>query len=75
MKTKLLPLIGFGFCCVCCGMGEASKVQSADPTVNMDPDRLRAIVESDAAKLGTKAVLFGMWVKDREILTLAPVTQ
>ena len=33
MKTKLLLLVGFSFCCVCGGMGEeAAKVQSAaDP--------------------------------------------
>ena len=73
MKIKLLLLIGFTLCCVCGGMGEeASKVQSAaDPTINSDPDRVRAIVESEAQKLGSKAVLFGMWVADREILTMA----
>ena len=51
---------------------EAAKVQSAaDPTINSNPDRVRAIVESEAQKLGSKAVLFGMWVADREILTIA----
>jgi hypothetical protein len=30
-----------------------------------------AIVESEAQKLGSKAVLFGMGVGDREILTMA----
>ena len=73
MKIKLLLLVGFTFCCVCGGIGEeAAKVQSAaDPTINSNPDRVRAIVESEAQKLGSKAVLFGIWVGDREILTMA----
>ena len=32
---------------------------------------MTAIVQSEAQKLGSKAVLFGMWVGDREILTMA----
>ena len=32
---------------------------------------MRAIVETEAQKLGNKAVLFGMWVNDREIVTMA----
>ena len=32
---------------------------------------MRAIVEPEAQKLGNKAVLFGMWVNDREIVTMA----
>ena len=43
----------------------------SDPAPNADPDRLRAIVQAEAQKAGTKAVLFGMWVKDKEILTMA----
>lgn len=43
----------------------------SDPAPNADPDRLRAIVQTEAQKAGTKAVLFGMWVKDKEILTMA----
>src|SRR6476619_6276483 len=73
MKIKLLLLVGFTFFCVCGGIGEqAAKVQSAaDSTIISNPDRVRAIVESEAQKLGSKAVLFGIWVGDREILTMA----
>jgi D-alanyl-D-alanine carboxypeptidase len=38
---------------------------------NADPDRLRAIVRAGAQKAGTAAVVFGMWVRDREVLTTA----
>src|SRR4051812_19308148 len=38
---------------------------------NADPDRLRAIVQAEAQKTGTKAVVFGMWLRDREVLTSA----
>ena len=41
------------------------------PPPNTDPDRLRAIVQAGAQKDGTKAVEFGMWVGDREVLTTA----
>ena len=73
MKTKLLLLVCLCLCCVCGGMGEeASKVQiAAGPPPHVDPNRVTAIVESEAQKLGSKAVLVGMWVGDREILTMA----
>ena len=59
MKTKLWLIIGISFCCVCGGIGEeAPKVQSARAAPNVDPDRVRAIVESEAEKHGNKAVLF-----------------
>lgn len=45
-------------------------VQAASPP-NVDPDRLRAIVQAEAQKAGTRAVEFGLWVRDREILTMA----
>jgi D-alanyl-D-alanine carboxypeptidase len=41
------------------------------PPPNTDPDRVRAIVQAGAQKAGTKAVVFGMWVRDREVLTTA----
>jgi D-alanyl-D-alanine carboxypeptidase len=73
MKTKLLLLVGLCLCCVGGGVGEqTTKAQSTtNPRPNADADRVRAIVESEAQKLGSKAVLFGMWVGDREILTMA----
>ena len=70
MKTKLLFLLGFSFCCVR-GMGEQTAIAASGPAPNADPDQVRAIVEAEAQKLGTKAVLFGMWVEDRKILTMA----
>ena len=47
----------------------AQAAPGAPPNAN--PDRLRAIVQSEARKAGTKAVEFGMWTHDREILTMA----
>jgi D-alanyl-D-alanine carboxypeptidase len=44
---------------------------SHGPPAYADPSRLRAIVQAEARKAGTKAVEFGMWVDDREILTTA----
>jgi D-alanyl-D-alanine carboxypeptidase len=38
---------------------------------NVNPHRVQAIVEADAKKADAKAVLFGMWVRDREVLTTA----
>jgi D-alanyl-D-alanine carboxypeptidase len=73
MKTKLLFLLGLAVCLVRGGIGEqATNAQpTASPAPDLNPDRVRAIVESEAQKLGSKAVLFGMWVGDREILTFA----
>jgi D-alanyl-D-alanine carboxypeptidase len=67
MKTKPLLLLGLFICCI----GEATAQTSSGPTPNADPDRVRSIVQAEAEKARTKAVLFGMWVKDREILTMA----
>jgi D-alanyl-D-alanine carboxypeptidase len=41
------------------------------PSPNLDPDRVRTIVERNAKELGARAVLFGIWKDDREILTMA----
>jgi CubicO group peptidase (beta-lactamase class C family) len=38
---------------------------------NLNPHRVQAIVEAGAKKADAKAVLFGMWVRDREVLTTA----
>jgi D-alanyl-D-alanine carboxypeptidase len=52
-----------------------SKLQRARrrpaPPPHADPGRLHAIVQTGAEKAGNKAVVFGMWVDDREILTMA----
>ncbi len=41
------------------------------PGAAVDPARVRAIVERLAASTGAKAVLFGLWQGEREVLTLA----
>jgi CubicO group peptidase (beta-lactamase class C family) len=69
MKNKLLLLLGLSLCCL---GSEATMGQSvARSAPNVDPDRVRAIVQAGAQKAGTKAVEFGMWVHDREVLTMA----
>ena len=53
-----------------CSAAQIAVAQSP-PDSPLDPERLRAIVQENAAKLGAKAVLFGVWRDDREILTMA----
>jgi CubicO group peptidase (beta-lactamase class C family) len=38
---------------------------------NVNPDQVRAIVEARSQQAGTKAVEFGMWLRNREVLTMA----
>jgi D-alanyl-D-alanine carboxypeptidase len=66
MRAKLVLLLGLSLCCP----GSQNAVsQTVSP--NADPGRLRAIVQAEAQKAGTKAVEFGMWVHEREVLTMA----
>ncbi len=67
VKTKLLPLL----CLSLCYAGEQTAMGQTVSPPNADPNRLRAIVQAGAQKAGTKAVVFGMWVRDREVLTMA----
>jgi CubicO group peptidase (beta-lactamase class C family) len=68
IKPTLLLLLGFSLCFV----GEqTARAQTALGPANANPDQLRTIVQAAAKKAGTKAVEFGMWLEDREILTLA----
>jgi CubicO group peptidase (beta-lactamase class C family) len=69
MKTKLLLLLGLSLCFVGEQTAMAHAAHGLPP--NADPHRLRVIVQAEAQKAGTKAVEFGMWVDDREILTTA----
>jgi D-alanyl-D-alanine carboxypeptidase len=64
-----LLLLGLSLCCV--GQQTANGPGRPRPPPDANPDRLRAIVQAKAQKAGTKAVEFGMWVDDREILTMA----
>src|SRR5262249_55425516 len=65
MKARLLPLLALALCCF------APHAAAAQTQPNLDPDRLRAIVEAQARKRGTKAVLFGVGEGDREVVTMA----
>ena len=66
MKTKRLLLLVLSMCC----LGEHTAIgQTAPP--NVDRARVRSIVEAEAQKVETNAVLFGMWERNREILTMA----
>jgi CubicO group peptidase (beta-lactamase class C family) len=51
--------------------GEQTAIGQTVPPPNTDRDRLRVIVQAEAQKDGTKAVEFGMWVGNREVLTTA----
>ena len=69
MKTPCTPLFGLTLWCL---GAEALFAQSTPAaTANADPERLRAIVQALAHKLGARGVEFGMWVGDREVLTTA----
>jgi D-alanyl-D-alanine carboxypeptidase len=69
MKSRLLLLLGLLMFYM---EGQAAVGQAvAGHPPNADPHRLRAIVQAGAQKAHTRAVLFGMWVRDREVLTLA----
>ena len=69
MKTKLLLLLGLSLCY----LGEQTAMGQTVPgsAPNTDPDRVRAVVEAGAQEAGTKAVKFGMWVRNREVLMMA----
>jgi D-alanyl-D-alanine carboxypeptidase len=66
MRAKLLLLLSLSLCCL-------AKQHAIGQTVspNADPARVRTIVQAEAEKAKTKAVVFGMWVREREVLTMA----
>ena len=69
MKTALLLLLAlllFSF-----GEHLALGQTVYDSSPNANPDRVRAIVEAGAQQAGTKAVEFGMWIRNREVLKMA----
>jgi D-alanyl-D-alanine carboxypeptidase len=69
MKTRLLLIFALALRCLAVSPAMAQPAPAA--VFNADPARLRAIVEAEAQKLGSKAVLFGLWAGEREVLTLA----
>lgn len=69
MKIKRAFLVCLSLCFVS-AQNAVARDDLAAPA-NLDPDRIRAIVEQMATKSDAKAVLFGMWRHDREVLTMA----
>src|SRR5215510_9220264 len=69
MKGKRLLLLGLSLCFLSQQTTVAQPAPASRP--NTDPRRVRTIVEDLANKSGAKAVLFGMWLHDREVLTMA----
>ena len=55
---------------VLCVAAVSLRAESAPPP-RTDPNAIRKIVQDVSQKDGTKAVEFGMWQGDREILTTA----
>ncbi len=64
---QLIP--GLMTCFISAQAAIAQPAPSTPP--NTDAARVRAIVEANASKLNTRAVVFGMWKDEREILTMA----
>lgn len=59
---------------ICSAMGSASADQQGGvnvPPPHLDPDNIRKIVQDVSQKDGSKAVEFGIWQGDREILKTA----
>jgi hypothetical protein len=56
MTAKLLSLLALPLCCL--GPLAATAQSTAGAAPNLDPVRVRAIVEGEARKAGTRAVLF-----------------
>jgi D-alanyl-D-alanine carboxypeptidase len=69
MKTKRLLLISLTLCFLVQQSAIAQPTAASLP--GADPERLRTIVQALANRSGAKAVLFGLWVRDREVLTMA----
>src|SRR5687767_15446265 len=69
MKTTRVLLLSLTLGFLLQQTAVAQRVPASGP--NLDPTRVRGIVQTLASKSGAKAVLFGMWVHDREVLTVA----
>jgi hypothetical protein len=68
MKIKRAFLVCLSLCFVS-AQNAVARDDLAAPA-NLDPDRIRAIVEQMATKSDAKAVLFSMWPHDREVMTM-----
>lgn len=69
LRVGGLLLLVLAISCSAAQIAVAQSPTGSPP--NLDPERVRAIVQENSAKLGAKAVLFGVWRDDREILTMA----
>src|SRR5690348_9095335 len=69
METK--ALLRLGFFLVCLGPQAVAGETARTTPPNLDPDRLLAIAQAEAQKNGNKAVLFGVWIGARKVLTVA----
>jgi D-alanyl-D-alanine carboxypeptidase len=70
--VKTQHLLRFVVLLSCLGaQSVVAQTGSGAPPPNVDRDRVRAIVQANAQKLGARAVEFGMWMHIHEILTLA----
>ena len=66
MIAKRLPLVAFLSL-----VASASTAAEGSPAPNLDPERLRGIVQAEASKRGVRAVEFGVWQDETKILTMA----
>ncbi len=67
LKTKRLSALVLVLSIV----GREASVGQTVPPPNADPERLQAIVHAGAEAAGAKAVVFGMWIADREVIATA----
>jgi len=57
--------------CVCLWFWGKQSAIGQTKRPNTDPSRVREIVQAKAREAATNAVEFGMWVHDREVITMA----
>jgi D-alanyl-D-alanine carboxypeptidase len=69
MKVRRVVLLSLTLCFLLQQTAVAQRVPAPGP--NLDPTRVRDIVQALASKSAAKAVLFGIWEHDREVLTMA----
>lgn len=72
IRSGLTMMLLVGSTLICgCQTSAIDKLRADSASANIDAARVRAIVEAESAKAGTQAVEFGMWVGQKEILTMA----
>lgn len=71
LNLRALLILAMTLLVGCADSSLMAQPVGASAPPNSDPVRLRSIVEAESQKAGTQAVEFGMWVDDREVLTMA----